>query len=306
MTTATTIMLVEDDPVSRHIITHLLERSGYRMVVAADGVEALGLLSPEVDILILDWMMPRLDGVQLCRRLRSSEPTGFRYVIMMTARTEKEDVVQALEMGADDYMIKPVDHQELLARIRAGERIIRRERALSNACRVARDEAYRDKLTGLFNRRYFDQALARQLSCALQEGGTVALVLMDLDHFKRINDLHGHAVGDEVLWQVGRAVAREVREGTDVAARYGGDELAVIGPNTDLLGAQGMAERIRARVAGLRVPAGEGPISVTLSAGVAVSDGRTPEHGDPLRSLVQAADGRLYQAKLAGRNRVAA
>ena len=264
------------------------------------------LLTPEVGIVVLDWMMPELDGLAICRRLKSDGLPGYRYVIMVTAKTEKDDIVQALEAGADDYMKKPVHGDELLARIRAGERIVRMERSLLDAYEVARNQAHRDQLTGLFNRRHFDKALAEALQLARRKCMSVALLMMDLDRFKDVNDLHGHTVGDEVLRQVAKVVAVEGREGKDIPARYGGEELAVIAPDTNLMGAESLAERIRTKVAALRVAAGDALVSVTLSAGVAVFDGRLAGPQDPARALIEAADQRLYQAKHAGRNRVAA
>jgi len=321
MTEQTTVMIVEDDPVSREVVAHLLRRREYQVIEAADGREALELLSPEVKIVVADWMMPNLDGLELCRRLKSPDLAGYRYVIMVTAKAEKEDIVEALEAGADDYIIKPVDHDELLARIRAGERIVQLERSLADAWEKAQGEAERDGLTGLYNRRHFDERLAGELRRAERERSRVALLMLDLDHFKHINDTYGHAVGDEVLRHVAKIIAHEVRVGTDVPVRYGGEEFAVIAPekgpiggeefaviapDTNLLGAESLAERIRMRVAELRVPVGDQLVSVTLSVGVAVFDPRVEHRDDPMRALLEAADRRLYQAKHAGRNRVAA
>jgi len=306
MSSETAVMIADDDPVSRDIVSRLLTRRGYAVVAAGDGGEALELLTPEVGIVVLDWMMPELDGLEICRRLKSDGLPGYRYVIMVTAKTEKDDIVQALEAGADDYMKKPVHGDELLARIRAGERIVRMERSLLDAYEVARNQAHRDQLTGLFNRRHFDKALAEALQVARRKCMSVALLMMDLDRFKDVNDLHGHTVGDEVLRQVAKVVAGEAREGKDIPARYGGEELAVIAPDTNLMGAESLAERIRTKVAALRVAAGDALVSVTLSAGVAVFDGRLAGPQDPARALIEAADQRLYQAKHAGRNRVAA
>ena len=301
MTEQTTVMIVEDDPVSREVVAHLLRRREYQVVETADGREALELLSPEVKIVVAEWMMPNLDGLELCRRLKSPDLAGYRYVIMVTSKAEKEDIVEALEAGADDYIIKPVDHDELLARIRAGERIVQLERALADAWEKAQGEAERDSLTGLYNRRHFDERLAGELRRAERERSRVALLMLDLDHFKHINDTYGHAVGDEVLRHVAKIIAREVRVGTDVPARYGGEEFAVIAPEkgpiggeefaviapgTNLLGAESLAERIRTRVAELRVPVGDQLVSVTVSVGVAVFDPRVTTRDEPVRALV--------------------
>lgn len=302
MAERTAVLLAEDDPVSRRIMAHLLERNGYEVLVAEDGSEALRLIRPEIDVALIDWMMPGVDGVEVCRQLK--ERTGDRaYVIMVTAKAEKSDIVHALDQGADDYMTKPVDHAELLARVRAAERVATRERELEQAWSRARAEADRDALTGLFTRRVFDEALEEM--AASPRRGALALLMIDLDHFKRINDSWGHQVGDEVLREVAEAVRSEVREAADVVARYGGEEIAVIAPGTDSAGATELAERIRKRVAQCRVLAGGEAVSVTVSIGVAVLEpGEDGPQAD--RDLVQEADLRLYEAKRAGRNRVAA
>ncbi len=302
MADRTTVLLAEDDPVSRRILTHLLERSGYDVLVAEDGAEASKLIGPGVQVALIDWMMPGVDGVEVCRRLKAATD-GRAYAIMVTAKSEKSDVVHALDEGADDYITKPVDHEELLARVRAGERVAIRERQLAQAWSEARSQADRDALTGLYARRVFDETLAELT--APPRSGPVSLLMIDLDHFKRVNDTHGHQVGDEVLREVAEAVLTAVRRDRDVAARYGGEEMAVIAPGTALAGASELAERIRARVAQARVLAGGAVVSVTVSVGVAALD-LTDHHEAPARSLVEEADRRLYEAKGAGRNTVAA
>ncbi|MFO8082174.1 MAG: diguanylate cyclase [Armatimonadota bacterium] len=302
MADRTTVLLAEDDPVSRRILTHLLERSGYDVLVAEDGAEASKLIGPGVQVALIDWMMPGVDGVEVCRRLKAATD-GRAYAIMVTAKSEKSDVVHALDEGADDYITKPVDHEELLARVRAGERVAIRERQLAQAWSEARSQADRDALTGLYARRVFDETLAELT--APPRSGPVSLLMIDLDHFKRVNDTHGHQVGDEVLREVAEAVLTAVRRDRDVAARYGGEEMAVIAPGTALAGASELAERIRARVAQARVLAGGAVVSVTVSVGVAALD-PTDHHEAPARSLVEEADRRLYEAKGAGRNTVAA
>lgn len=304
MSDAPTVLIAEDDPAARAIMTRLLSRSGYRVVTAEDGTQALALAEHAVDIALVDWMMPGVDGLEVCRRLKAATD-GRTYVIMVTARARKTDLVHALESGADDYVTKPTDHGELLARVRAGERIARRERALTDACHQARGEADRDALTGLHTRGCFDRALLVQVATAGPEH-PLALLLLDLDHFKRINDRHGHPVGDEVLRRVGGVIADQVRAGVDIPARYGGEEFAVLAPATTLAAARRMAERIRRHVAELRVPGGGRLLAVTVSAGIAGLREHGGDHQAAARALVSAADSRLYQAKRAGRNRVAA
>ncbi len=300
----TRVLVAEDDGASRTIIARVLERNGYRVVTAADGRRALALAGPDVEVALIDWMMPGADGVAVCRRIKEAT-AGSGYVIMVTARAGKADIVHALESGADDYLTKPIDHDELLARVRAGERIAGRERELASAWREARDEAERDALTGLFSRRHFDRALPAAVAEA-SPSRPLSLLLADLDHFKRINDLHGHRVGDQVLREAAGVVEAVTRRGVDVPARYGGEELAVIAPHTTASAACEIAERVRARVAALRIPARDGLVSVTVSIGVAQLRGPAGSAHAAAAQLIEEADMRLYQAKHAGRNRVAA
>ncbi len=300
----TVVLVAEDDPVSREIMTHLLERNGYQTVVAANGYEAMEAITPEVDVALVDWMMPGVDGVEVCRRV--NEITGgVAYTIMITARAEKSDIVHALDSGADDYMTKPVNHQELMARVRSGERLARRERELARAYAEAQSAAEHDPLTGLMNRRSFDRELSRHL-CELREEESLALLMIDIDHFKRVNDHFGHQAGDQVLREIARLIEREVREGTDIVARYGGEELVVIAPQTSSHCALEIARRVRRRIARARVEVEDDLISVTVSIGVAILNGPADDVEEAVRLLIEEADRRLYEAKHAGRNRVAA
>jgi two-component system, cell cycle response regulator len=300
----TVVLIAEDDPVSREIMAHLLERHGYRIIVAKDGREALAAAGPEIDVALIDWMMPGVDGVEVCRKIK--ECTGdSAYVIMVTARTEKSDIVHALDSGADDYVTKPVNHQELMARVRAGERVARRERGLVEAFEEAQSAADVDALTGLMSRRRFDRELVDRVR-ELRAGESLALLMIDLDHFKRVNDQYGHQAGDAVLRQVAAVIRAEIREGIDLVARYGGEELVVVAPRTSHPCAVDIGRRIRRRIAQARIVAEGVHISVTASIGVAVAGGPLPEVELHARALIEEADQRLYEAKHAGRNRVAA
>ncbi len=306
MADQTTVLVAEDDTASREIMGRLLQRSGYRVLAARDGAEAAELMTGEVRVAVLDWMMPGMDGLALCRRIKSTPETACTYAIMVTAKAEKADLVAALAAGADDYMSKPVDHDELLARVRAAERIAEREVSLTSAYREISGRACRDSLTGLHNRRHFDDALSEAVDGARVTEGALSLLMLDVDHFKQVNDVYGHHVGDEVLRKIADAVAGQVRGRLDTVARYGGDELAVIAPGTLVVGASILAERILRHVAQVRVKAADHLISVTVSIGTAALTAQILGADDPVTALIEEADMRLYQAKHAGRNRVAA
>ena len=306
MADQTTILVAEDDIASRRIMVKLLERSGYNVLAANDGVEAAQMMSSEVGLAVLDWMMPGLDGLALCRLTKSSPETADTYVLMVTAKTEKSDMVAALDAGADDYMTKPVDHDELLARVRAAERIAEREHSLRSAYRKVRSAAKRDALTGLYNRGQFDRVLVEEIERSAATGDALCLLMFDLDHFKLVNDIHGHHVGDLVLKEVAAVLSEQVREGADTVARYGGEELAIIAPSTSPLCGMQLAERIRKKVALLRIPAEGQLVSVTISVGLGAYNDHIGGSPDPVTALIEEADMRLFQAKHAGRNRVAA
>lgn len=305
MSDQTTVMIAEDDAASRQILARLLTRRGYSVVAASDSAEVARLIGPEVQVMVLDWMMPNLDGVELCRQLKSEQAPGYIYVIMVTARTQQKHIVEALEAGADDYLARPVDHEELMARIRVGERIVSLERSLAQVRAEATDESNRDSLTGLYDRMHFDQRLQDELRRARRGSSRLALLMLDLDHFRQANELYGEAVGDRVLQEVGRLIAAEVRKDVDIPARYGGEEFAVIAPETNRIGARSLADRIRGRVAELRVPAGPELVSVTLSVGIAIFDPRADRDAEGAPPVIAQAHSRLCQAKHGGRNRVA-
>ncbi|HCA47757.1 MAG TPA: diguanylate cyclase response regulator [Armatimonadetes bacterium] len=302
MPASTTVLVAEDDPDFRRIVTRLLERSGYEVLVAEDGAQALALISPRVQVGLIDWMMPGVDGVEVCRRLKEATE-GRAQAIMVTAMAEKADIVRALDEGADDYITKPVDHGELLARVRAAERASVRERDLAAAWLEARSQADRDVLTGLFTRRVCDDALAELTSASPRP--PIAVLLLDIDHFKRVNDTCGHPAGDEVLRAVAESIRSQTRRTSEIAVRYGGEEFAVIAPGMALDGACALAERIRQQIASMRLLMAGRVLQVTVSAGVALLEPHET-HAEPVRVLIERADARLYAAKHAGRNRVAA
>ncbi len=301
------ILVAEDDPVSRRLLEVTLSKWGYEVVTCADGQAAWEALKvPDApQLVILDWMMPRLDGLQVCKNVRNpderpAEP--YVYIILLTAKSQKTDMVTGLEAGADDYLTKPFDAQELRMRLRAGRRILDLLDELVRAREIMREQARKDSLTQLCTRATVLELLKHELDRAqrhsLDSDAPVSVVLADLDHFKHINDTYGHLAGDAVLREAARRMRDAIRP-YDSIGRYGGEEFLLVLSNCDTLGAAAIAERLLQAVRKDTIVLAEATVSVTLSAGVATSGGiQDPE------TLVGAADAALYRAKRGGRNRV--
>ena len=300
------VLLAEDDPVARLITARLLRKAGYEVVAVADGGAALAALRERFfPVLLTDWEMPVLDGLGVLSAVRGGEWPGYVFTILLTGRDSRESVLAGLEAGADDYLTKPVDEAELLARMKTGWRIAELERRL----RAAQQEALRlsltDALTGASNRRQLTEQLPCELERARRYGHPLSVVLCDIDHFKHINDTYGHPVGDTVLRAFAGALRQTIRTGIDWVARYGGEEFVVVLPETDLAGATVLAGKLRVAAAALEIPHAAGTIRLTSSFGVATVDRHWPEHG-VADALLARADVCLYQSKQGGRDRVTA
>lgn len=294
------ILIADDDVTSRLVLAGVLTKCGHEVVPTVDGDEAWeAMRRPDAPALaILDWMMPGLAGVEVCRRIRALQADQPPYVIILTSRGEKADIVEGLEAGADDYLAKPFDSGELRARVDVGCRMIDLQAKLLEARDALAHEAMHDPLTGALNRRAFADVLSRELSLERRHHHGLALGICDIDSFKTINDTHGHQVGDEVLCGLVRLIQAGLRE-HDVLARFGGDEFVVLTGHAGDGDAVIPYERARAAAAEDPIPTGVGDVSITISFGVSIwRDGET---GD---ELLAAADTALYQAKSAGRNRV--
>lgn len=296
------VLVADDEPVSRRLLELSLRRWGYDVIVASDGLKVSWILQQPAPpkLLVLDWLMPGMDGVQLCREIRGRQEESYTYVLLLTAKRAKVDVVEGLESGADDYLTKPFDPQELKVRLRTGRRILHLMEQLVVARDALRDLAMHDGLTGLWNRAAIAQTLEDELMRSRRQGSSLGLVMFDVDHFKGINDTYGHPAGDAVLRELAQTV-RSVIRSYDSAARYGGEEFLLVLPGCDDVTAVSHAERLRKAISRLVVTTGQGEIRFTASFGVAVA-GR--EAGTDADSLIQAADEALYRAKRGGRDRV--
>ncbi|MBR9981771.1 MAG: diguanylate cyclase [Desulfatitalea sp.] len=297
---STHILIAEDDLTSRTILAAVLQKSGYKVVETTDGRQAWEVLQqPEAPALaILDWMMPRMSGLEVVRRVRALETERPPYLLMLTTKGEKADIIAGLDAGANDYLAKPFDAGELRARVAVGCRMIEMQEALIESRQALSYQATHDSLTGMYNRRAILDQLRKELDRAARNGEAVSIGMCDIDHFKRINDTHGHQTGDEVLCAFGRILQEGIRP-YDSAGRMGGEEFLVIAPVRPGRMAMTVFERLRRALADTPIETRSGPISISISIGVA-----SATVGGSVDRLLAAADAALYQAKARGRNRV--
>ena len=295
------VFVADDDPISRRLLQVSLTNAGYEVTVAANGSEALRVAQSQdcPRLLVLDWMMPEVSGVEVCRAIRRRAQEPYVYVILLTAKGQQEEILEGLEAGADDYIIKPFDLQELKARLRAGKRILELQEQLMATREQLRVQATHDSLTGLLNRSAVLEAVEKEVARSQRESSRMAVVMGDIDHFKKINDTYGHAAGDAIL----RATAHRMRAAVrpyDVVGRYGGEEFLIVAPGCKEHEAAELAERLRKCVS-QEVSCGSAcTIAPTMSFGIAVPT--TQLQG--ASQLLAAADEALYSAKKRGRNRV--
>jgi len=287
------VLVAEDDVISRRRLEKRLAEWGYDVVAVEDGKQAWEVLqgNDPPPLALLDWMMPKLDGPEICTRLRQNAHAPYTYVILVTGKSAVEDIVAGLEAGADDYVAKPFNAQELEVRLRIGRRIV----AMQAELQV---RATRDPLTGAWNRRASTDALTRELERARRTRGSVAAILADIDHFKLVNDENGHLAGDEVLSEFVRRLTATARP-YDTVGRYGGEEFLVVLADCDEAMATGVAERMRANIDGTPFSAAGRSLTVSASFGVAAA-----QLGETLDGLLARVDEALYNAKNQGRNRV--
>lgn len=291
----TKVLLVDDDPAMLRLLAKWLEAEGYVVLRANDGRQAMELIEAERPrLMITDWEMPNVNGLELCRWVRGQNFGHYLFTVLLTIRTDPSDILQSLEAGADDFLKKPVDRNELLARLRAGSRVMELEQRFSRLANI-------DSVTGLATRRILLEDFNREWGRASRYRTPLSCVMIDIDFFKRVNDSYGHQAGDEVLRQLGQLLAEGVRT-SDFVGRFGGEEFFVVLPETTEQQATQWAERMRARIANLAVVTNDTTLRITASFGVAQQLADTASTD----ALADMADQALVVAKRSGRDRVVA
>lgn len=300
------ILVADDEPINRALLQRRLEKGGYKVVLVENGKEAVDAVNASPpDLVILDVMMPVMDGLEACRRIKENPETNDIPVIFLSARDETEVKVNGLTLGANDYIIKPFKAEELMARVDVALRLKQERDKLHETTREAlsvaeqaQERALTDALTGLLNRYGLQRAITRELAAARRYGRSLSCLMMDIDHFKQINDIYGHPAGDTAIQQVGK-ILTEVTRNSDMVFRYGGEEFIVLLPETDVKGAAILGEKIRSVAESRIFGNGERIFSLTLSIGAASL--KASESGN---DMIARADVALYNAKESGRNRV--
>ncbi len=298
------VMLVEDSRTQALKLQIMFESHGYHVSVAQNGLEAMNmLLNSQTSIVITDWIMPEMDGSELCRAIRKHDFGNYVYIILLTAKDSKNDIIEGLEAGADDYLTKPVDEAELIARLTTAERVIRLESSLRQRNKEIALLSITDPLTRIFNRGYLNDNLPKTFKRAVRYIQNLSIIICDIDHFKAVNDNYGHQTGDIVLISFVKELNDSLRKDIDWMARYGGEEFLIVLPETDLNGAIAAAERFRHKISKLVIPAEGRNIQVTASFGVSAINHDEDKSYLTTDDLIKAADRCLYQAKDRGRNK---
>lgn len=296
------ILVVDDDPLTLHMVVYRLRQWGHEVISCTDGDTAWKMLETGSvpNLAILDWMMPGLNGPELCQRIRGRSDCPYMYIVMLTGRNNPEDLIAGLDAGADDYLTKPFHLGELDARLRAGKRIVDLQNELISARETLRIQAMQDPLTQILNHGAIIDTLLREIDRAHREHKPLSLILADLDGFKNVNDSYGHVAGDRILVEVAGRMRNCLRS-YDAIGRYGGEEFLIVLPNSEAAQAVRMAERIRLAVSHEPFRFGDVDLTVTVSQGVTTWTEPCPI---PIERLIQSADGALYLVKNSGRNGV--
>ena len=296
------ILIAEDDNVTRHILEKSVTEMDFEVVSCENGHDAWKIIQSEnaPHLLMLDWMMPGLDGLEICRRVRERAGEQYTFIILLTSKGEQDDFVKGMEAGADDYIIKPFNPHDLRVRLKAGRRIVELNEELLYVRDNLEKQATHDKLTGLYNRHFMVEILEKEFSRALRHQSDLSCLLLDLDNFKDVNDTFGHTFGDLVLREFSAGLEQNIRK-SDISIRYGGEEFMVLLPNTGIAGAQNIAEKIRATCEKKRYDDGHNSTTVTVSIGIAsIKQHQLIDD----KEIVACADKALYRSKAEGRNRI--
>ncbi len=300
------ILIAVDDPADRAGLEKVLAGAGYRKVVTvSNGLKAAAALTGGIfSVVIAAPRLAGMDGYELCRSIRARSLPGYIYVLMLTRRNRKAEIIRALEAGADASLARPVEPAELVARLRAARRVIDLERSLRLTNEEVRALSIRDALTGIFNRVYLTERLAQELKRSQRYGHPLSLIMCDIDHFKEVNDQHGHRAGDQILKDLVARIAGSIRIDVDWMARYGGEEFLIVLPETDLASAYIVAERLRRLVS--ETPFRLKAHNLVITSSFGVTSYRPGGHGEKVSfdGLMEQADQFLYQAKREGRNAV--
>ncbi len=297
------ILVADDDPISRTLMRRTLQKFGYEVVLAENGRMAVEILSRSDGprLALIDWMMPQLDGPDLCKEVRACHREGeYIYIVLLTSKQESEDIVAGLEAGADDYITKPCSPAELRARLDTGCRILSLEEKLVQARDEMLFKATHDSLTSIWNRASILSLMRSELEKSFRERTSTAILLCDVDHFKRINDNYGHLVGDTVLQEVAKRLRSAVRP-YDAVGRYGGEEFLILLSHCDHYALESRSEDVRATIVATPIVTGPEELSVSVSIGAVTC--RQWEPGVPIERILARADAALYRAKTEGRNR---
>lgn len=299
------VLLVDDDGRARALLSTRLAEAGYEVHIAGGGADALRVLSDTAcHIVMTEWQLPNMNGLELCRNLRLRDNTGYIYVLMFTTRSNAQDVLEGLAAGADDYVVKSTAPEEVLARVHVGRRITLMERSLRQSVIENSRMSVTDPLTGLRNRRFLVKYLPSELERSRRYKHPLAILSCDIDHFKEVNDGFGHAVGDEVLTSFASRSGVCIRQEIDWIARSGGEEFVVVLPETPLAGACRVAERLREALATQPIATCAGRLSVTMSIGTTALETAADLASTTTRQLLATADRYLYESKKSGRDRV--
>lgn len=297
------ILLADDDPLSRRLMERMLQRGGYEVITVENGREAARELTAAGGprLALIDWMMPELDGPAVCREVRSRIDGAYVYILLLTSKQSSEDIVKGLQAEADDYLTKPCHPAELKARLHTGRRILQLEDKLVEAREDMRFKATHDALTSLWDRGAILALLRSELSRSIREHSSVSVLLCDIDHFKQVNDVHGHQVGDEVLEEVSTRLLDAVRP-YDAVGRYGGEEFLIVLNGCSMEDLPDRAEQARKAISGRSFATSDGLISVSMSIGAVTI--QEWEKAAVIEPFLKEADDALYRAKETGRNRV--